>query len=184
MTEQPMNQLQVPSADFWTITPFTISTPDGWSATQTVDQLVYMSADGEPSTNCGVQWKRISRGLSLQQIGGMAWQVTKRMDPDAKLQYSRFARVNGFTAYLRLSEFTKPVGAERVLTGQMYAAIHGSDFGEGRPIELFEIIGHFEASNPHRAGDLEAILGSFEFLHVVRPSAGDQSPDGDVAKGA
>ncbi len=179
-----LNRLQVPSPDFWAITPFTISTPEGWSAVQTVDQLVYMSADVEPSTNCGVQWRRVSRNLSLQQIGGMAWQVTKKMDPDAKLQYSRFIRVNGFTAYLRLSEFHKAAHAsgERVLAGQMYAALHGPDFGEGRPIELFEIIGHFEASNPHRAAELEAILGSFEFLGVVRPNA-DSAGDA-VAEGA
>lgn len=63
MPEHTMTRLQVPSADFWTIAPFTISTPDGWSTKQTADQLVYMSADGEPSTNCGVQWKRVPRGL-------------------------------------------------------------------------------------------------------------------------
>jgi hypothetical protein len=188
MSHQPndMNRLQVPSPDFWAITPFTISTPEGWSAKQTVDQLVYMSADGEPSTNCGVQWKRVSRNLSLQQIGGMAWRVTKRMDPDAKLQYSRFIRVNGFTAYLRLSEFHKQADAdgEQMLAGQMYAALHGPDFGEGRPIELFEIIGHFEAGHPHRAAELEAILGSFEFLNVVRPNTGDADSATDTAKGA
>ncbi len=179
MTEP--TQIQVPSPDFWTITPFTIATPAGWSAKQTVDQLVYMAADGEPTTNCGVQWKRVSRSLELRQLGGMAWQVTKKLDPDAKLQYSRFVRVNGFTAYLRLGEFGKPVGDDRVLTGQMYAALHGPDFGPDRPIELFEIIGHFEASNPRRAADLEAIVGSFEFLNVVRPSAGDGGP---IEKGA
>ncbi len=140
-----------------------------------------MAADGEPTTNCGVQWKRVSRSLELRQLGGMAWQVTKKLDPDAKLQYSRFVRINGFTAYLRLSEFGKPVGDDRVLTGQMYAALHGPDFGPDRPIELFEIIGHFEASNPHRAADLEAIVGSFEFLNVVRPAAGDGGP---IEKGA
>lgn len=184
MSSEAANKIQVPSQDFWTITPFTIATPDGWTAKQTVDQLVYMQADGEPTTNCGVQWKRVSPKLELRQLGGMAWQVTKRIDPDAKLQYSRFARLNGFTAYLRLSEFGKPVGDDRVPTGQMYAAVHGPFFGPDRPIELFEIIGHFEASNPHRAGELEAILGSFEFLSVVRPETGDTSPAGDVAKEA
>ncbi len=176
MTAAAHHAIQVPSEDFWTITPFSISTPDGWTAKQTVDQLVYMSAEGEPSSNCGVQWKRVPRNLSLQQIGGMAWQVTKRIHPEAKMQYSRFVRINGFTAYLRLGEFTKPVGDDRVLTGQMYAAIHGPDFGPDRPIELFEIIGHFEASHPQRAGELEAILGSFEFLNVVGASAGDRGP--------
>lgn len=180
------NQIQVPSPDFWAMTPFTISTPDGWSAKQTVDQLVYMSVDGESSTNCGVQWKRVSRDLGLQQIGGMAWKATKLMDPDAKLQFSRFVKINGFTAYLRLSEFHKAAAGadgEPMLAGQMYAALHGPDFGPGRPIELFEIIGHFEASRPHRSADLEAILGSFEFLGVIRPGAAtdaDDEPDADT----
>lgn len=82
----------------------------------------------------------------------MAWRLTKQIDPEATLQYSRFIRVNGVTAYLRLSEYRRPADTdgERALAGQMYAAIHGPDFGEGRPIELFEIIGHFEASNPGR----------------------------------
>ena len=180
-----MNRLQVPSADFWTVTPFTISTPEGWSAKQTVDQLVYMSADGEPSTNCGVQWKRVSRDLSLQQIGGMAWRVTKKIDPDATLQYSKFVRINGVAAYLRLSSFDKPVAGsdERVVTGQMYAAIHGPSFGPERPVELFEIIGHFEAGNSQRAAELEAILWSFEFIGLVRPDAGDDTAT-DLPKGA
>ncbi len=177
MTAAAANTIQVPSEDFWTITPFTVSTPDGWTAKQTVDQLVFMSADGEPSTNCGVQWKRVARTLSLQQIGGMAWQVTKRMDPEATLQYSRFVRVNGVTAYLRLSEFHKQTADdERVLAGQMYAAIHGPDFGGDRPIELFEIIGHFEASHPGRAAHLEAILGSFRFSTVIGAATGDADP--------
>lgn len=186
-TESP-NHIQVPSQEFWTITPFTIATPDGWSARQTVDQLVYMTVEGEPGTNCAVQWKRVSRELSLQQIGGMAWQVTKRMDPEAKLQYSRFARVNGVPAYVRLSEYHRPANADgdRPLAGQMYAAIHGPDFGEGRPIELFEIIGHFEASNPGRAADLEAILGSFQFLSIARATSDDDTArDGSpIEKGA
>ncbi len=175
--------IQVPSQDFWTITPFTISTPDGWTARQTVDQLVYMSADGEPSTNCGVQWKRMSRDVGLQQIGGMAWAVTKKIDPEATMKFSKFVRVNGVTAYLRLAEYRRPADAdgERALAGQMYAALHGPDFGPGRPIELFEIIGHFEATDQGRSADLEAILGSFQFLSIARAaSAGDDS----IVKGA
>lgn len=183
MNVETPNQIQVPSQEFWTVTPFTMATPDGWTARQTVDQLVYMDVDGEPGTNCGVQWKRVSRKLSLQQIGGMSWRVTKNSDPHATLQYSKFVRINGVAAYLRLASFTKPgaAGGDRTVTGQMYAAIHGPSFGPERPVELFEIIGHFEAGNSQRAADLEAILWSFQFIGLVRPDAGD----GDaLAKGA
>ncbi|MEL6892241.1 MAG: hypothetical protein AAFP84_11635 [Actinomycetota bacterium] len=182
MTTSSTTTIQVPSPEFWTITPFTVATPDGWSARQTVDQLVYMDADGEPTTNCGIQWKRVSRQLSLQQIAGMSWQVTKRTSAEATLQYSKFVHLNGVMAYLRLATITRP-GDESVELGQMYAAVHGPDLGEGRPLELFEIIGHFEQANSHRSADLEAIFGSFQLLNIVRPATVDDDGAAE-AKGA
>lgn len=183
MSVETPNQIQVPSQEFWGISPFTMTTPDGWTARQTVDQLVYLDVPGEPGTNCGVQWKRVSRKLSLQQIGAMSWTVTKKTDPEAVLQYSKFVRINGVAAYLRLASFTKRGSGDApgAVTGQMYAAIHGPSFGPDRPVELFEIIGHFEAGNSQRAADLESILWSFQFLGLVRPDAGDGA---ELAKGA
>lgn len=178
-------RIQVPSPDFWTITPFTMAAPDGWSAKQTVDHLVYLASDEDPGSNCGVMWRRVSRQLSLQQIGAMSWKATQRTSPDATLQYSKFVRVNGIAAYLRLATISKPSGDgdDRTACGQMYAAIHGPDFGSGRPIELFEVVGHFDPEHPNGAGELEQILGSFEFVNVVRPDATSEAGDAE-SKGA
>ena len=152
---------QVPGPDFWTITPFTFETPEGWSARQTADQLAYMEVDGEPSSNCGIQWKRISSQIDLRLVAQMSQAVTRKIDPEVKVGVSRYGRLHGRLSYLRISEFTPP---DRPLTGQVYTAFFGPSFGMDRPIELFEIIGHFDATNGDRMRQISDIIASFHFI--------------------
>ncbi len=176
-------QINVPSADFWTITPFQIELPEGWTARQTVDHLAYMEVEGEPSTNCGIQWKRVSSELELPQVAAMSHAVTRTMDPNVQVAMSKYGRRHGWMSYLRLSEFSVGEGDDRKLKGQVYSAAFGPSFGPDRPIELFEIIGHFDAANGHRAAEIEAIVFSFRFDVAMRSDTG--GPDGLAeAKGA
>ena len=165
---------QVPGPDFWTITPFTFETPDGWSAKPTAEQLAYMSVDGESSTNCGIQWKRVSPKLELRTISQMSHAVTRKIDPEVKVGLSRYGRLHGRMSYLRISEFT-PQGSH--LTGQVYTAFFGPSFGMERPIELFEIIGHFDAVNGNRMKEISDIIASFRFIVATAAATG---PDSDA----
>ncbi len=179
MTSQ---QITVPSEDFWTITPFHCDLPEGWVARQTVDHLAYMEVDGEPGTNCGIQWKRVSHDLELPQVAAMSHAVTRKIDPNVQVAVSKYGRRHGWMAYLRLSEFTVTDGESKTLKGQVYSASFGPSFGPDRPIELFEIIGHFDAANGHRAAEIELIVSSFRFDVALRA---DVEPSGlDEAKGA
>lgn len=176
-------QISIPSEDFWTITPFSVDLPEGWTARQTVNQLAYMEVAGEPSTNCGIQWKRVSHDLELPQVAAMSHAVTRKIDPDVQVALSKYGRRHGWMAYLRLSEFSVSDGDAKKLKGQVYSAAFGPSFGLDRPIELFEIIGHFDAANGHRAAEIETIVSSFRFNVALRADAG--GPDGLAeAKGA
>ena len=108
-------QINVPSADFWTITPFQIELPEDWTARQTVDHLAYMEVEGEPSTNCGIQWKRVSSELELPQVAAMSHAVTRTMDPNVQVAMSKYGRRHGWMSYLRLSEFSVGEGGDRKL---------------------------------------------------------------------
>lgn len=182
-------QHQVPSQELWGITPFRFTTPEGWSVRQTVDQLAYMSRDDEPSTNCGVQWKRVSATLELRQVAQMSRNVLNMIDPGAAVGVSRFGKLHGRVSYLRISEFTTKGG---VRTGQVYITFFGPRFAPDRPVELFEIFGHFDVANGNRLDEIEAIAKSFRFLIATTPSvtgsddtpADDAAADDTIAKGA
>ena len=176
-------QINVPSEDFWTVTPFTFDLPEGWVAHPTVEQLAYMHVDGETTTNCGVQWRRVSPQLELRQIAQMSHAVTRRLDPDVKVVRSKYVRRHGWMTYLRLSELTVRSGDTETLKGQVYSASFGPSFGPDRPIEVFEMIGHFDAANGHRGSELDQIISSFRFNVALRADA--TGPDTAAeAKGA
>ncbi len=169
MTSQ---QITVPSQEFWTITPFHVTAPEGWAARQTVDQLVYMEADGEPGTNCGIQWKRVSAKLKMRQIAQMSHAVTRRIDPDVKVGVSRHGALHGRPTFLRISEFdVSEQGGDAVRrVGQVYAAFFGPRFTADSPVELFEIIGHFPAGDEAAVAAISGVVESFRFnirLHRV-----------------
>lgn len=171
-----MNQHQVPSQELWGITPFRFTTPDGWSVRQTVDQLAYMSRDDEPSTNCGILWKRVSPKLELRTIAQMSHAVTRRIDPDVKVAMSRYGKLHGRLSHLRISEF-RPEGSH--LTGQVYTAFFGPSFGLERPIELFEIIGHVDAEREDRLDrikEISDIIASFRLGVASLPGVVDATP--------
>ncbi|MCB0998917.1 MAG: hypothetical protein KDB40_06420 [Acidimicrobiales bacterium] len=187
-------EFTVPGEQFWTITPFRFSTPDGWSGRQTVDQLAYLWVEGEAGTNCGIQWKRVPAMLELPRIAAMSLAVTTKQFPDVKVGLSTYGRLGGRLGYVRVAEFTKPDG---VVTAQVYGTFFGPRFGADRPVELFEIIGHCAVANRHRIAELQGIVNSFRFIvsaaefgvSVQNESAttGDDitgAGDGAVAKGA
>jgi hypothetical protein len=113
----------------------------------------------------------------------MSHAVTRKIDPNVQVAVSKYGRRNGWMAYLRLSEFTVTDGESKTLKGQVYSASFGPSFGPDRPIELFEIIGHFDATNSHRATEIESIVSSFRFDVALRADA-DGPTDLTQAKGA
>ena len=157
------NRHAVPSEDFWTITPFSFETPDGWTARQTTSHIAYMEVPDESGTNCGILWKRVSAKLDLSEIARMSQAVLAATDPKAKVGVSKRGELNGRDAYVRIAELTVGEGDEAVTKGQFYTAFFGPRFGEDRPVELFEIVGHFEAENAHRLNEISGIVGSFRF---------------------
>ena len=160
MTSQ---QITIPSQDFWTITPFNLTVPDGWTARQTVDQLVYMqSADGS-NTDCGVQWKRVSASLKMRQVAQMSHATVRRLDPDVQVGVSRHGSLHGRPTYLRISDLTISEDGAKRNVGQVYAAFFGPRFTSESPVELFEIIGHFDAGDQASVAEISAIVESFRF---------------------
>ena len=169
------NRHAVPSEDFWTITPFSFETPDGWTARQTATHLAYMEVPDEPGTNCGILWKRVSRKLDLSEIARMAQTVLAATDPNAEVGVSKRGELNGRPAYVRIAELTVGEGDDATRKGQFYTAFSGPGFGEDRPVELFEIIGHFDVANAHRLNEISEIVASFRF--DFRPRAVAESAE-------
>lgn len=157
MTE--MQQLRIPSQDFWTITPFTVNLPAGWTAEQTVDHLVY-ARHGDGDATCAVQWSRVPASLGLEQVATISFAKILRFDKAPKVAFNGYGRHHGLRSYLRICEFEREDGVRR---GQSYLALNGPVFGPDRPIELFEIVGHFAAGDTARLSDIEAIIASFHF---------------------
>lgn len=164
-------QHTVPSPEFWAITPFRFSCPDDWSARQTAEQLVYFSRDDEPTTNCGIQWKRIPATVDLRRIAQVTMNVTRAAYPDVTVGLSRYGKLHGKLSYLRICEFTNHSG---VKMGQVYVAFTGPLFGLDRPVELFEIAGHFDATRPERLEEIQAIVKSFQFVVAAQPVSDDE----------
>lgn len=161
----------VPSEDFWTITPFSFETPDGWSARQTATHLAYLTVDDEESTNCGIMWKRVSAQFDLDLVTRAVIGALKATDPDAKVGVSRKGLLHGRPSYLRVAEITVGDGDDARRKGQLYTAFFGPRFGEDRPVELFEIIGHFEVEHEHRLQEIRDIIASFRFDFRPRSAA-------------
>ncbi len=157
---------RVPSPEFWAITPFRFETPDGWSARQTAQHLAYLQRDDDTSSNCGIQWKRIPASVDLRRIAQVSMTLTAKEHPDIVVGVSRYGRLHGKMSYLRISEFTTADG-DRV--GQVYVAFTGPILGLDRPIELFEITGHFDAGHPNHINEIQAIVKSFQFVLAAQP---------------
>lgn len=154
-----MTRHTVPSTQFWTVTPFAFSTPDGWSARPTVEHLAYLTRDDEPATNLGVQWKRVSHQLELRQIAQMTQNLLRHIDDTMEVKLSSFGRLHGRMSYLRIADFTPEGGSRK---RQAYTAFFGPSFGLDRPIELFELVGHFDVDGPDRLEELSNIVESFQ----------------------
>ena len=161
-----MSRINVPSAEFWTVTPFSIDVPDGWLARQTADHLVYMHAADDEQTNCSVRWSRVAGDLGLVQIAQMSLANVRRVDPQVRVGLSLTGKLHGVKGYTRVCEYALESGRR---TGQSYFAIFGPRFGEKQPVELFEITGHFPAGDQERLAQLEAITTSFHFALQPRP---------------
>jgi hypothetical protein len=152
---------QVPSPDFWTITPFRFTTPDGWVARQTVDHLAFLHVEGDENVNCGIAWSRVPATLDLRrtiQINSLAF---RKRFPDVTFGLSRFGRLRDRVAYMRIAEFEHP---DLGPYGQVYSAFFGPRFGGDRPLELFEITGSFPATATERMKEIIAITESFQFM--------------------
>lgn len=169
-------QHQVPSQELWGITPFRFTTPDGWSVRQTVDQLAYMTREGEPGTNCGIQWKRVSPKIDLRQVAQLSHGVMRRIDREAKVAQSKFSKLNNHLAYLRVMEFR--ASTDGPLQHQLYTAVFGPRLGPDQPVELFEIIGHVPAGRDDLMREVGEIVGSFRFPVAVRRIEGGAGDTG------
>lgn len=166
--------IAVPSNDFWTITPFRLAIPDGWTAEQTVDHLVYARhTDGEAT--CSVRWSRVPAGLGLEQVATISFAKILRIDKAPKVTFNGYGRHHGLQSYLRVCEFALPVDAESDTPGdtrrrgQSFLALNGPSFGPEQPIELFEIVGHFPAGDTARLSEIESIIASFHFALSAEP---------------
>ena len=178
-----MNRLQVPSQQFWTITPFTIDLPDGWSAEQTVSHLVYATHESGTAT-CAVQWSRVPATLGLEQVATISFAKILRIDKAPKVAFNGYGRHHGLQSYLRVCEFAVEGGERR---GQSFLALHGPRFGPEQPVELFEITGHFPGGDTDRLREIEAIIASFHFALKPQPveTPADTTDTADVeSKGA
>lgn len=169
-------QHQVPSQELWGITPFRFTTPDGWSVRQTVDQLAYMTREGESGTNCGIQWKRVSPRIDLRQVAQLSHGVMRRIDREAKVAQSKFSKLNNHLAYLRVMEFR--ASTDGPLQHQLYTAVFGPRLGPDQPVELFEIIGHVPAGRDDLMREVGEIVGSFRFPVAVRRIEGSAGETG------
>lgn len=159
----------VPSEAFWAITPFSFETPDGWSARQTATHLAYLTPDDEPGTNCGILWRRVAGQLTLDSVTQMAMGRLRLTDADAKVGVSKKGLLRGRPAYVRIAELTVGDGEQARRKGQYYTAFFGPRFGPDRPVELFEIVGHFDVEQAHRVQEIADVAASFEFQ--LRPRA-------------
>ncbi|HAP76378.1 MAG TPA: hypothetical protein DCR14_09880 [Acidimicrobiaceae bacterium] len=153
-------QHDVPSRDFWTVTPFHFSTPDGWVAKQTVDHLAFMHVDGNTDINCAIGWKRVAGSMDLRRLIQINSLALKKRFPEAIISLSRYGRLRDRVAYMRVAEFDHP---ELGPYGQIYSAFFGPRFGSDRPVEFFELTGAFPAADNERMKEIIAIVESFQF---------------------
>lgn len=168
---------QVPSKDFWTITPFRFTTPDGWVARQTIDHLVFMHVAGNEDINCGITWRRVAPGIDLRRTVQINSLAMRKQFPDANIVLSRFGRLRDRVAYMRVSELTHP---DHGPYGQVYSAFYGPFFGGDRPLELFELTGWCPVDDDEHLREITRTIESFRFL-----LASVERADDDVAaKGA
>ena len=168
MQRQLRSDLQpatVPSREFWGMTPFRFGIPAGWSGRQTTQHLVYLEYDGDPTTNCGVEWKRVAPSLSLQRLASMNLAATQRRFDEVAVGTSTFGTINGRKVYTRVAKLTQPdpTGDGELAIGQVYTAFFGPIVNEDAPIELIEITGHFPVGDSERVDDLEQFTLSFQF---------------------
>lgn len=153
-----MTPLVVPSAEFWTITPFTMTVPEAWTAKQTVDHLVYATSPDGGST-IAVRWQRVPAGLGLVASTDVHVANIRRADGDAKLVEAKPGKLNGVKSLMRVTEFSTP---ERPVA-QLYLALHGPKFGDDQPIELFELVAHIPQGDTDAFREALAICSSFRF---------------------
>ncbi len=176
-------EINVPNQKFWTITPFRFDLPEGWRARQTVEDLAYMERKDASSTNCVIRWKRVPALMELKVVAQAQRKNLKRVDPEMKIGMSRAGLLNGKMAYAHVAEFSMPATAEAAGTkkGQYYAAFFGPRLGVEQPIEMFEMIGHFNSSDVDHLEEIQEIVSSFQFN--LQPVAVVDTP-GVEAKGA
>lgn len=155
----------VPSREFWGITPFRFGVPDGWVARQTTDHLVHLQFGDDPSTNCSIDWKRVSPALGLQRIASMNLALMQRRYEKVSVGASSFGTIDGRKVYTRVAKLTQtdPTSGEELSIGQSYTAFFGPIIGDDLPIELFEIVGQFPFGDLARVEDLEQFTLSFQF---------------------
>ncbi len=175
-----MTRVSVPSVDFWTITPFHLELPDGWSARQTADHLVWAEApaDGDSVvTTLSIRWSRLPAGVGLDRVAQVSAAQLRRVDPNPRIGYSHFGSMRGVPAYSRVCEFA---GEDGRRVGQTYVALLGPRLGDERPVELFEITGHLPAGDTTRLDELRSISATFRF--ELKPTA--VSSEDSTAQGA
>jgi hypothetical protein len=161
-------EFTVPGKEFWTVTPFRFSIPDGWVARPTVDHLAFMHVDGDDTVNCGIGWRRVSPGVDLRRMVQIDTLALRKQYPDTLVLMSRFGRLGDRVAYFRVSELTHPVHGRY---GQVFSAFYGPIHGPDVPLELFELRGWCPAGDDERLREITRIVESFRFVFasVRRP---------------
>jgi hypothetical protein len=147
------------------IPSFVFSVPRGWLLDEAADALAVVRTPEEVDgfwVNALISHDRVPRAVDFEAAAKTTWVRIKQASPDATPTLEKMARFGTNVAYLRGVELTAPKSGRKL--GQLHALFFAPVEGEGKTVDLFQIVG----TSPNDAMERFApafleIIGSFRF---------------------
>jgi hypothetical protein len=154
-----------PGTQLRPVPPFVFSVPQGWQLDEAADALAVIRTPEEVDgfwVNAIVTHDRVPRAVDFEAAAKTTWVRIKQSSPDATPTLEKMARFGDTVVYLRGVELTAPKSGRKL--GQLHALFFAPAEGEGKTVDLFQIVGTSPADVMERfAPAFLEIVGSFRF---------------------
>jgi hypothetical protein len=147
------------------IPSFVFSVPRGWLLDEAADALAVVRTPEEVDgfwVNALISHDRVPRAVDFEAAAKTTWVRIKQASPDATPTLEKMARFGTNVVYLRGVELTAPKSGRKL--GQLHALFFAPVEGEGKTVDLFQIVGTSPNDVMERfAPAFLEIIGSFRF---------------------
>jgi len=147
------------------IPAFVFAVPPGWALDEASGALAVIRPLAEVNgfwINAILSHAKVARSVGFREVSTTTWKRLLDRLPDATVITQKFIEINGQPMFLRSSEMTSEAG--RAIS-QLHAIFFGPAHGEGKVIDVFQIVCTVPRENADDYGaTMFDFIRSFKFV--------------------